>query len=190
MKTGLYFGSFNPVHIGHLAIANYMVSFTDISQLWFVISPQNPFKKTTSLLEDHKRRTLLDIAVEDDPRFKVCDVEFKLPRPSYTIDTLAYLKEQYPGKEFVLIMGSDGLPTFAKWKNHEIIEFNYQRYVYPRPGFPCIESDHQNISVVNAPLMEVSSTFIRKALKEKRDIRHFLPPKVFDYIVEMHYYEQ
>lgn len=190
MKTGLYFGSFNPVHIGHLAIANFMVSFTDMDQLWFVVSPQNPFKKSVSLLEDHKRRTLLDLAVNDDDRLKVCDVEFKLPRPSYTVDTLAYLKEQYPGREFVLIMGSDGIPTFKKWKNHEFIETHYTRYVYPRPGFPCTESDHPNIKVVDAPLMEISSTFIRNALLEKLDIRHFLPPKVYDYIVEMHYYEQ
>jgi nicotinate-nucleotide adenylyltransferase len=189
MKTGLYFGSFNPVHIGHLAIANYMTGFTDIDQLWFVISPQNPLKRKAKLLEDHKRRALLELAVEDDDRLRVCDIEFKLPKPSYTVDTLAYMKELYPSHEFILIMGSDGLPTFKKWKNYRVIEDNYTRYIYPRPGFPVDFSEHPNCRVVDAPLMEISSTFIRDALKERKDIRHFLPPGVYEYIVQMHYYE-
>lgn len=189
MKIGLFFGSFNPVHIGHLAIANYMAEFTDLRQIWFVISPQNPLKKSGSLLEDHKRRTLLEIAIEKDDRFKVCDIEFKLPKPSYTVDTLINLREQYPAHEFVLIMGSDGLSTFYKWKNHDIIAGNYDRYIYPRPGFEIALSDHSRILLADAPQMEISSTFIRQALKSKRDIRHFLPPNVFDYIQEMHFYE-
>jgi nicotinate-nucleotide adenylyltransferase len=189
MKTGLYFGSFNPVHIGHLVIANYLIEFTDLNQLWFVISPQNPLKQRASLLEDHKRRTLLEIALDDDPRFRVCDIEFKMPKPSYTIDTLAYLKELNPGHEFVLIMGSDGLPTFRKWKNYKIIEDNYTRYIYPRPGYPCNPAEHPNLVLVNAPQMDISSTFIREALSDKRNIRHFLPPGVYDYIREMHFYE-
>jgi nicotinate-nucleotide adenylyltransferase len=190
MKIGLYFGSFNPVHIGHLAIANYMIGFTDIDQLWFVISPQNPLKQRVTLLEDHKRRTLLEMAVEEDDRFRVSDIEFKLPKPSYTVDTLAYLKELHPNHEFVLIMGSDGIPTFKKWKNYHVIEENYTRLIYPRPGFPVNLEDHPNCVLVDAPLMEISSTFIRDALKQKIDIRHFLPHKVYDYIVQMHYYEQ
>lgn len=189
MKTGLFFGSFNPVHIGHLAIANYMIEFTDLSQLWFVISPQNPLKKRASLLEDHKRRTLLEIALEDDNRFKICDIEFKLPKPSYTIDTLSYLKELHPRNQFVLIMGSDGLMTFPKWKNYKIIEENYARYIYPRPGFPVDPAEHPGIRIVDSPQMEISSTFIRQALKAKHDIRHFLPHKVYEYITEMHFYE-
>jgi len=189
MKIGLYFGSFNPVHIGHMAIANYMTCFTEIEQLWFVISPQNPFKKRITLLEDHKRRTLLELAVEGDDRFRVCDIEFKLPKPSYTVDTLAYLKEIHPGHEFILIMGSDGLPTFKKWKNFQVIEENYKRIIYPRPGFPVNLHDHPNAIVENAPMMEISSTFIRDALKAKIDIRHFLPPKVYSYIMDMHFYE-
>lgn len=189
MKTGLYFGSFNPVHIGHLAIANFMISFTDLDQLWFVISPQNPLKKRITLLDDHKRRTLLEIATGEDDRFRVCDIEFKMPKPSYTIDTLVYLKELHPRHEFVLIMGADGLPTFRKWKNYKIIEENYARYIYPRPGFPFDQEQHPNAIMVDAPQMEVSSTFIREALRSKKDIRHFLPPKVFDYIVQMHFYE-
>jgi nicotinate-nucleotide adenylyltransferase len=189
MKTGLFFGSFNPIHIGHMAIANYMLEFTDIDQLWFVISPQNPLKKKASLLEDHKRRTLLEIAIQDDDRFRICDIEFKLPKPSYTVDTLANLKELHPQHEFILIMGSDGLTTFGKWKNYRIIEDHYKRYVYPRPGFAFDPSEHRNLRLVEAPLMEISSTFIRKALKSKLDIRHFLPAKVYDYITLMHYYE-
>jgi nicotinate-nucleotide adenylyltransferase len=189
MKTGLFFGSFNPVHIGHLAIANYMIEFTDLDQLWFVISPQNPLKKQASLLEDHKRRTLLEIALDEDDRFRVCDIEFKLPKPSYTIDTLAYLTELYPRNEFILIMGSDGLLTFPKWKNYKIIEEHYPRYIYPRPGFPFDQAEHPNTRIVDAPQMEISSTFIRQALRSKHDIRHFLPGKVYAYIIQMHYYE-
>lgn len=190
MKVGLFFGSFNPIHIGHLAIANYMAEFSDLHQVWFVISPQNPFKKFTSLLEDHKRRTLIEIAIEGDDRFRVCDIEFRLPKPSYTIDTLINLKELYPAHEFVLIMGSDGLLTFQKWKNHEIIEQNYDRYIYPRPGFEIKLDEHVRVKMADAPRLEISSTFIRSALKRKRDIRHFLPPKVFEYITEMHFYEK
>jgi nicotinate-nucleotide adenylyltransferase len=189
MKTGLYFGSFNPVHIGHMAIANYMIEFTELDQLWFVISPQNPLKRRATLLEDHKRRALLEIALEPDDRFRVCDIEFRMPKPSYTIDTLTYLKELHPANDFVLIMGSDGLSTFPKWKNFKVIEELYQRYIYPRPGYPVNPEEYSNMMVVDAPQMEISSTFIRKALKEKRDIRHFLPGNVYEYITRMHYYE-
>jgi nicotinate-nucleotide adenylyltransferase len=190
MKIGLFFGSFNPVHIGHLAVANYMAEFTDLEQLWFVVSPQNPLKKSSSLLEDHKRRTLLEIAIDGDDRFRVCDIEFRLPKPSYTIDTLINLSEQYPSHTFVLIMGSDGLVTFNKWKNHQVISGHYARYVYPRPGFDVDPGDHTNITLVDPPRMEISSTFIRGALSRKHDIRHFLPHRVYDYITEMHFYEK
>lgn len=189
MKIGLYFGSFNPVHIGHLAIANYMISFTDLDQLWFVISPQNPLKQRASLLDDHKRRAILEIAIDDDDRFRICDIEFRLPKPSYTVDTLAYLKELHPAHEFVLIMGSDGLPTFRKWKNYKVIEDHYTRYIYPRPGHPVDRADHPNCMVVDAPQMDISSTFIRDALKSRTDIKHFLPHGVYEYIIQMHYYE-
>lgn len=188
MKIGLFFGSFNPVHIGHMAIANFMIEFTDLEQLWFVVSPQNPLKKKATLLEDHKRRTLLEIAVGDDSRFRVSDIEFRLPKPSFTITTLTYLKELHPGHEFVLIMGSDGLDTFHKWKNYAVIESNYTRYVYPRPGYAVNAEDHNNIRVFEVPLMEISSTFIRQAIRLKHDIRYFLPCKVYDYINEMHFY--
>jgi nicotinate-nucleotide adenylyltransferase len=190
MKAGLFFGSFNPIHIGHLAIANYMAEFTDLQQVWFVISPQNPLKKISTLLEDHKRRTLIEIAIEDDDRFRVCDIEFRLPKPSYTIDTLVNLKEQYPADEFVLIMGSDSLSTFHKWKNHTLIEENYDRYIYPRPGFEINYGEQIRVKKVDAPTMEISSTFIRLALRKKHDIRYFLPHKVYQYITEMHFYER
>jgi nicotinate-nucleotide adenylyltransferase len=190
MKVGLFFGSFNPVHIGHLIIADYIVEFTDLNQLWFVISPQNPLKKKSALLEDHKRRTLLEIAIEGDDRFRICDIEFKLPVPSYTIDTLVNLKERYPGNEFILIMGYDTLLTFHKWKNHAVIEENYKRYVYPRSGYEGEISENLNIRLINAPRIDISSTFIRRAIAAKHDIRHFLPQKVFEYITEMHYYEK
>ena len=133
-KTGLFFGSFNPVHIGHLAIANYFVEFTDLDQLWFVVSPQNPLKKKSTLLNDHHRLHLLELAINDSPLFRISDIEFKLPKPSYTINTLTYLKEKFPKRKFSLIMGSDGLDSFSKWKNFQIILDNYEIYVYPRPG--------------------------------------------------------
>jgi nicotinate-nucleotide adenylyltransferase len=190
MKIGLFFGSFNPVHIGHLAIANYMVEFTDLQQLWFVISPHNPLKPKQSLLADYHRRTLMEIALDKDPRYRVSDIEFSMPQPSYTIDTLAWLKEKYPGNTFVILMGSDGLPTFNKWKNYRLIEEEYQRYIYPRPGFPVKTSEHRNILQVDAPLMEISSSFIREAIGSGKNIRNFLPPKVFDYIEEMHFYKE
>ncbi|MBN1158769.1 MAG: nicotinate-nucleotide adenylyltransferase [Bacteroidales bacterium] len=190
MKTGLFFGSFNPVHMGHLMIANYMVEFTDLEQIWFVVSPQNPLKKRKNLLNDYERLIMLEQAVEEDERFDVCDIEFSMPKPSYTIDTLTYLREVYPSQEFVLIMGSDGLMTFHKWKNHEIIQQNYQRYVYPRPGFDVDPAAHPNIVLVKAPQIEISSTFIRNAIRDELNIRYFLPAKVYRYILKMHYYEK
>jgi nicotinate-nucleotide adenylyltransferase len=190
MKTGLFFGSFNPVHMGHLMIANYMIEFTDLQQIWFVVSPQNPLKKRHSLLDDYERLIMLEQAIEGDPRFGICDVEFRMPKPSYTIDTLTYLSESHPKHEFVLIMGSDGLMTFTKWKNFKIIEENYQRYVYPRPGFEVKPEKHQNVILVHAPQIEISSTFIRHAIRDERNIQYFLPSKVYQYILKMHFYEQ
>jgi len=189
MKIGLFFGSFNPVHIGHLAIANFMVEFTDLQQLWFVISPHNPLKPKQSLLADYHRRALMEIAVEKDPRYRVSDIECSMPQPSYTIDTLAWLKEKFPDYTFVILMGSDGLPTFSKWKNYRLIEDQYQRYVYPRAGYPVNTSEHKNITLVDAPLMEISSSFIREAIGNTKNIRNFLPPGVYDYIDEMHFYK-
>jgi nicotinate-nucleotide adenylyltransferase len=191
MKIGLFFGSFNPVHIGHMAIANYMVAFTDIEQVWFVVSPHNPLKEKKTLLSDIHRLRLVREAIGDDARFNASNIEFKLPQPSYTINTLEYLKEKYPAKQFALIIGADNLQTFHKWKNYEEILKQYELYVYPRPstegGGDLKINPH--IKLTNAPLMEISSTFIREAIRNKKDIRHYLPEAVSKYISEMHFYE-
>ena len=191
MKTGLLFGSFNPVHIGHMALANYFVEFTDIDQLWFVISPHNPLKKKESLVNDQMRLDMVELAIDGDNRFQTCDVEFHMPKPSYTIDTLTYLAEKHPKNEFILLMGSDGLQTFHKWKNHEEIISQYCRYVYPRKTeLPFDYSHHRNIVFIEgAPLIEISSSFIRKSINEKKDIRLFLPEKVSEYIKRYGLYE-
>ncbi len=190
MNIGLFFGSFNPIHIGHMAIANYMVEFTDMTQLWFVISPHNPFKERKTLLADHHRLELVERAIGDDERFRATDIEFKMPTPSYTIDTLAWLSEKYPSNQFFIIMGSDGLPAFPKWKNASEIQKNYQRYVYPRPGFPTDTAGQENLKVVDAPHIEISSSFIRKAIGEGKNIQHFLPPASWSYLDKMNFYRK
>jgi len=189
-ETGLYFGSFNPVHIGHLAIANYMVEFTGLDEFWFVVTPQNPHKQKANLLNDYDRLEMMQLAVQDDHRFQVSDIEFYLPKPSYTIDTLAYLKERNPGRQFKILMGSDNLENFHKWKNYETILENYGIIVYPRPGFEKVNAIlHKNVVIAeNAPQMEISSSFIRKAIEKGMDVRHFLPPKVWEYIEKKGFY--
>ncbi len=190
-KIGLFFGSFNPIHIGHLVIAEWFVENTDLEKVWFVVSPQNPFKEKNSLLADHHRLALVRIAIEDDPRFWVTDIEFSMPKPSYTIDTLTYLDEKYPDKKFVLLAGSDQLPTFHKWKNPERLLELYQMYIYERHSYKGSDYDkHPSVKLFETPKMEISSTFIRKSIAEKKDIRYMLPPKVYDYIREMHFYEK
>ncbi len=189
-KTGLFFGSFNPVHIGHMILANYMVEFTDLEQIWFIVSPQNPFKKKTSLLNSYDRLVLVEKAIGDDLRFQASNVEFNLPQPSYTIDTLTYLSEQYPQRSFALIMGEDGLSSFHKWKNHDEIIKHYPRYVYPRHHLKSQTPDkHQNIHFIEAPRVEISASFLRNAIHEKKDVRHFLPKAVHQHISEMHFYQ-
>ncbi|MEZ5197417.1 MAG: nicotinate (nicotinamide) nucleotide adenylyltransferase [Bacteroidales bacterium] len=190
-KIGLFFGSFNPIHIGHMVIANWFVEYTDLDKVWFVVSPQNPFKEKKSLLDDHHRLSLVRIAIEDDPRFWVTDIEFKMPQPSYTIDTLTYLEEKYPDKEFVLLAGSDQLPTFDKWKNpHRILEL-YEMYIYARPAFEGGKyTDHTSVKIFETPQMEISSTFIRKSIAEGKDMRYMVPPKAWEYMREMHFYEK
>jgi nicotinate-nucleotide adenylyltransferase len=192
LKVGLYFGSYNPIHFGHLAIANYMVEFTDIDQLWFVVSPQNPFKKKENLLADYHRLELVERAIENDDRFRASNIEFNLPKPSYTIDTLTYLQERHPGYSFSILMGSDNLDSFHKWKNSEIIMENYGIIVYPRPGFDLSKvPDHKNITIAkDAPLMEISSSFIRTAIKNGKDIRHFMPQKTWEYLDVMNFYKK
>ncbi len=191
MKIGLYFGSFNPVHIGHMAIANFLVEYGGIDQLWFVVSPQNPLKKKENLLNDYDRLEMMHLAVSDEQRFRVSDIEFRLPKPSYTIDTLTYLSEKFPTHHFSIIMGSDNLVNFHRWKNYEAIEQNYGIIVYPRPGFdPSALQTFRDIRWVDAPLMEISSTFIREAIREGRNMRHFLPPRVWEYVDKMGFYKK
>jgi nicotinate-nucleotide adenylyltransferase len=189
MKVGLFFGSFNPIHIGHLAIANYMLEYSDMDKIWFVVSPQNPFKEKKSLLAEHHRLRLVDIAIEDDFRFKASNIEFSMPQPSYTVDTLAYLKDKYPEIDFVLIMGEDNLKGLHKWKNADLIINDYQIYVYPRDNKTLEKQLYDNVIVLNAPLIEVSSSFIRQAIKEKKDVRYFMNTRVAEYVKEMHFYE-
>jgi len=188
-KTGLFFGSFNPIHNGHLMIASYMVEFAGLDQVWFVVSPHNPLKEKSSLLPDHHRLSMVNLAIEDDRRFKSSNIEFKLPTPSYTIDTLTYLAEKYPGKTFIPILGSDNLPTLHKWKNWEALLSQYNLYIYPRKNtIPSLFDNHPSLTRVDAPLITVSSSFIRKGIAEGHDMRYFLPEKVWKYIVEMHFY--
>lgn len=190
-KTGLYFGTFNPIHIGHIAIAGHFANCTDLKEVWLVVSPQNPLKEKASMLAAHHRRELVRIAVEEHSRLKMCDIEFHLPAPSYTINTLTYLRERYPEKKFVLIMGSDNLATLKKWKNYEEILKYAEVYVYPRPGYDGGElSRHPAVKIMEAPLMEISATFIRNAIAEKKNAGHLLPEKVWNYIREMHFYEK
>jgi nicotinate-nucleotide adenylyltransferase len=189
-NIGLYFGSFNPVHTGHLAIANYMVEFTDIDMLWFIVSPHNPHKTKANLLNSHDRLDMVNLAIEGDDRFQVSDIEFYLPKPSYTIDTLTYLAERNPSKKFKLLLGSDNLANFHKWKNYKLILENHEILVYPRYGFNKESAvQHSNIKIVEkAPMMEISSSFIRDSIRRGKDIRHFLPEKVWKHIIEKGFY--
>lgn len=190
-KTGLFFGTFNPIHTGHLVIANYMLEFTDLVEVWLVVSPHNPLKDKKSLLADHHRYAMVDRAVEDDYRLRVSNFEFSLPQPSYTIDTLVRLEEKYPERQFVLIAGTDIFPTFHKWKNYEQILENYEIYIYTRPGYHTGRyREHPRIRFFDAPRMEISSSFIRKSISEGKDMRYFLPERVYQYIREMHFYEK
>ena len=190
MHIGLFFGSFNPVHIGHMALANYMLSYTDMDEVWMVVSPQNPLKNKNQLLNQHHRLLMVDLAIDDAKGIRSSNIEFKLAQPSYTINTLAHLGEKYPDHRFSLIMGQDNLQTFSKWKNYEAILKNYHIYVYPRPETKPSEFDtHPSVHITEAPLIEISSTFIRQAIKEKKDVRFFLPNKVWEEIDAMGFYK-
>jgi nicotinate-nucleotide adenylyltransferase len=191
MKTGLFFGSFNPIHNGHLAIANYMVENGGIDQLWFVVSPQNPLKKSENLLRDNYRFEMVTRAIGNDSRFSACDIEFNLPKPSYTINTLTSLREEFPYNEFIIIMGADNFVQLKNWKDYEILIGEYRFLIYPRPGSDLSLPDLKgNFSFVDSPLMEVSSTFIREAISKKQDISHLLPPGVFQYINDKNFYKK
>jgi len=195
-KIGLYFGSFNPVHIGHNAIAGYMTEYAGLDQVWFVVSPHNPLKKKETLLADHHRLYMAQLAIGDNDKLKASDIEFKLPVPSYTIDTLIYLKEKYQKNKFCLVMGEDNLFTLHKWKNAAELIKNYPIYVYPRPHSvkpASVQLDEimaeAEIHYVNAPLMDISGTFIREGIAKGKDLSYFLAPAVWKYIKEMHFYE-
>ena len=191
MKIGLFFGSFNPVHTGHMILANYMAQFTDLKQVWLVVSPHNPLKKKSTLLADHHRLQLVRLAIADNSKLKASNIEFKLPQPSYTINTLTYLKEKFPKNQFTLIMGSDNLANLHKWKNYEQILAQYDIYIYPRPENDGGElKNHPKVKLVNAPLVEISSSFIREAIRNGKDMRYMLPEAVLNYVKEMHFYEK
>ncbi|WP_347373499.1 nicotinate (nicotinamide) nucleotide adenylyltransferase [Aequorivita sp. Q41] len=191
-KIGLYFGTFNPIHAGHLILANYMAEFSDLDEVWFVVTPHNPHKKKKTLLEDHHRLAMVQIAVEDYPKLHASNAEFNLPQPNYTVNTLAYLEEKYPKKHFCLIMGEDNLKSFQKWKNYEIILERYAIYVYPRISEGTVETqfnNHKKITKIDAPIIELSSTFIRKSIKSGKNIQPMLAANVWKYLDEMNFYK-
>lgn len=203
MNIGLYFGTFNPVHVGHLIIANYMAEFTDLDQVWLVVSPQNPLKKKATLLEDYHRLAMVELAIEENDHLKASNIEFKLPQPSYTVNTLTYLKEKHSKHQFSLIMGEDNLRTFHKWKNFEQIINNHKIYVYPRAlteqeRIEIINSasvdnsfaNKKNIIICDAPVMKISASFIRDAIKNKKDVRYLLTEPVYNYVQEMNFYKK
>jgi len=184
----LYFGSFNPVHIGHLIIANHVANNTTLDQIWFVISPQNPLKKEISLLDEYHRKHLIDLSIEGEKKLRTSNVEFKLPRPSYTIDTMAYLSEKYEQHAFSIIMGSDSFSNIKRWKNHELLLKNHEIYIYERPGFKVKEVPDARLTILSAPLLEISSTHIRELIQLKKSIRFLVPDIVKEEIERQQYY--
>ena len=189
MNIGLYFGSFNPIHNGHLIIANFIVQNTDLEQVWFVISPQNPLKKSSTLLNEYHRLYLVQVSIEDEPSLKATDIEFRLPKPSYTIDTLTYLGEKFPSHHFSVIMGSDSFQNLPEWKNYRQLLSNYPIYVYERPGFkPENVYTDAKVTFLKAPLLEISSTYIRKIISSGKSIRYLVPEKVRLEIEQNGYY--
>lgn len=190
MKIGLYFGSFNPVHIAHLVIANQILNDTDIEKIWFVVSPHNPLKEAKTLLNEYHRLHLVQTAIQEDSRMKASDIEFALPKPSYTTFTLAYLKEKHPEHQFCLIMGGDSFQNLHKWKNYEVIVSDYDVYVYNRPGFEINNSINARLHIVNAPLLQLSATQIRQYIKDGKSIRYLVPENVREEIEKGGYYKR
>ncbi len=185
MKIGLYFGTFNPIHLGHLIIANHMAEHTDLEQIWMVVTPHNPLKKKSSLLDDYHRLQMVHLATEDYPKLKPSDIEFKLSQPNYTVNTLAHLHDKFPNHEFSLIMGEDNLKSLHKWKNFEFLLENHDIYVYPRVSEVTEVAqlkDHPRVKMVDAPVVEISSTFIRDNIKKHKNIQPLLPTKVWNYV--------
>lgn len=203
MKIGLYFGTFNPIHTGHLIIANHFAEHTDLNQIWMVVTPHNPLKNKVTLLDDYQRLELVTLAVEDYPKIRPSDIEFKLSQPNYTVNTLAHLQDKFPQHEFSLIMGEDNLKSLHKWKNYEIILQNHEVYVYPRISSEKDASlkgelekqnselkKHPKIHFIDAPIVEISSTFIRENIKENKNVQPLLPPKVWEYIDHNLFYKK
>lgn len=190
MKIGLFFGSFNPVHTAHLIIASHILNETELQKVWFVVSPQNPFKAESALLNEYHRLHLVRLATEDDARMKASDIEFSLPKPSYTSNTLVYLAEKYPEHEFFLIMGSDSFQNLHKWKNAAFLVKQYKIYVYKRPGFEVENSLHAQVEILDVPLLQLSSTQIRKNIREGKSVRYMVPDKVLDEIEKGGYYKR
>lgn len=189
-KIGLFFGSFNPVHAGHMIIANFMATQTDLDEVRMVVSPQNPLKEKKSLAKDYDRLHLVQLAIGDNPCLKASKIEFDLPKPSYTIDTLTYLREKQPQHEWVLIMGGDNLATLHKWKNYEIILRDYAIYVYQRPAYKLGElENHPSVSIWEAPLMQISASYIRKTIKAGKSVQYLVPDAVYDYIERSNLYK-
>lgn len=191
IRTGIFGGTFNPIHLGHLALANYLCEENWVDELWFLITPQNPFKQEQTLLDNHLRMKMVEAAIAGYPRFKASDFEFKLPRPSYTVTTLQKLSETYPDREFVLIIGADNWAAFDKWKSPEEILRNHRILVYPRPGYEI--NPHElpaQVKAVNTPLLEISSTFIRESIASGKDIRYFLHPEVYRFIKQHQLYNK
>lgn len=193
MKIGLYFGTFNPIHVGHLIIANHMAEHSDLDQVWMIVTPHNPLKKKSSLLDDHHRLQMVFLATEDFPKIKPSDIEFKLPQPNYTVNTLVHLEEKYPNHEFSLIMGEDNLKSFHKWKNYEAILEHHNIYVYPRISSEAENlelKNHPKIHLIDAPVVEISSTSIRENVKKGKNVQPLLPNKVWDYIDHNNFYRK
>ena len=190
MRVGLYFGSFNPIHHGHLVIANYMLEHMKLDQVWFVLSPQNPLKQSVSLLNEYQRLHLVRLAIEGEDGLKASDIEFKLPKPSYTVDTLAYLQEKYPAEEFSIIMGSDSFQNLSKWKNYHWLLQHFPIYVYKRPEYESVPSypEAREVQILDAPLLPISSTEIRQMIKAGKSVRYLLPESVREEIEKSGYY--
>ena len=190
MKVGLYFGSFNPIHIGHLIVVNHILNESDLQKIWFVVSPQNPFKKSGELLNEYDRLHLVQKAIESDLRLKASDIEFTLPKPSYTSHTLVYLKEKYPSYEFSIVMGSDSFQNLGNWKNSEFIVANYPIIIYKRPGFEIDNKMGANIQIMDAPLLHISATYIRELIKSGKSIKYLVPPSVEEEINAGSYFKK
>jgi len=183
MKIGLFFGSFNPVHSGHMIIANHVANWSDLDQVWLVVTPLNPFKKSSNLAPDYERLHMVHLAIGNNPQLRACDIEFRLPKPSFTVDTLAHLREKYPQHIFTLIMGGDNLQSFHKWKNHDVILKHHNIMVYKRPDYILGDfQDDLRIQVVEAPLMEISSSFIRKSIRQNKSVQYLVPDAVWKYL--------